>query len=62
LRRGNRVNAQTIALIPPITSSLFGAGPVVLKIVVRTYNGLLTRYRYNRVSSPRIWSRGQSSQ
>ena len=36
LRRGKRLKAQTIALIPPITSSLSGGGPVVLHNVVNT--------------------------
>lgn len=36
LRRGKRLKAQTIALIPPITSSLSGGGPVVLHRVVST--------------------------
>ena len=41
LIKGNNVNAQTIALIPPITSSSSGAGPSVLHNVVNTYNGLV---------------------
>jgi len=39
LRRGINVRDQTMALRPPITSSLGGTGPDVGQIPLRTYKG-----------------------
>ena len=39
LHRGSRVNAQIIALMPPMTSSFGGTGPVAGHKPLRVYNG-----------------------
>lgn len=59
LRRGSNVSAQRIALIPPITSSFEGTGPVAGQMPLRTYRGEVPMSEY---MMPRITVSNQFEQ